>query len=168
MKKTGLILVAVFLISATSFAQKFKYGHLNGDAIFRKMDEVKAADEKLKSFVAGLEEQAKSMQEEYQKKVTDYKAKEATLSEAVKTAQVEQINNLNESIQKFQVSAQEEVGKKRKELYTPIIKKFSDALKRVAKKNGYKFIIDNSKGVLLYYDEADDVTKLVEKELGIK
>jgi len=168
MKKIGLILSAVIILSATSYAQKFKYGHMNGEAIFQKMDKVKVADAQLKTFVAALEEQAKSMQEEYTKKVTDYKAKEATLSESVKTAQVGQINNLNESIQQFQISAQEDVNKKRNELYAPIVTEFNAALKSVAKKNGYKFIIDNSKGVLLYFDETDDVSKLVEAELGIK
>jgi len=51
-------------------------------------------------------------------------------------------------------------------MYDPIRKKFNGALEVVAKKYGYKFIID--KNALLYFNDVDDVTALVEKELGIK
>jgi len=166
MKK--LVLSTLILIIAFSGvnAQKFKYGHINGQAVYKKMPETQKADTLYAHFVKQLEDHIKSMQDEYNKKVNDYKANEATLSDVLKQAQVDEINSLGERIQKFQVSAQTEANKKQKEIYEPIRKKFDDALKAVAKKYAYKFIIDNN--ALLYFDDADDVTKLVEKQLGIK
>jgi len=167
MKKTTLLLSAIIIFSVINLnAQKFKYGHIDGNAIYKKMDEVKKADDIYSAHVKQLENQIKSMQEDYNAKAKDYKAKEKTLSELMKETKIDELKSLGERIQKFQVSAQEDALKKQKELYDPIRKKFNTALKVVAKKNGYKFIIDKS--TLLYFDEADDVTAKVEAALGIK
>ncbi len=166
MKKLLLLtLISVFALSGVT-AQKFKYGHIDGQAVYKKMPETQKADTLYANFVKQLEDHIKKLQDEYNAKVKDYKDNEATLSDVLKQVQVDEINSLGERIQKFQVSAQKEAGKKQKELYEPVRKKFDTALKAVAKKYGYKFIID--KNTLLYYDDADDVTKLVEAQLGIK
>ena len=41
-----------------------------------------------------------------------------------------------------------------------------NAIDKVAKANGYAYIFDTK--ILLYYDNGDDITPLVKKELGIK
>ena len=165
MKKILLTLAIVSVFSGIN-AQKFKYGHIDGQAVYKKMPEVQKADTIYAKFVKQLEDQIKSMQDEYNAKVKEYQDNEATLSDIVKQTKIDEINSLGERIKKFQVSAQTEAGKKQKEIYEPIRKKFDNALKTVAKKYGYKFIID--KNALLYFDDTDDVTKLVENQLGIK
>lgn len=167
MKNFTLLLSVIIMFSMSSLqAQKFKYGHIDGNAIYKKMPEVKKADTVYSAYVKQLENHIKGMQEEYQKKAKNYQANEKTLSDLMKQTQIDEIKGLGERIQKFQVSAQEDAIKKQKEIYDPIRKKFNNALKSVAKKNGYKFILDRS--TLLYFDEADDVSDKVEKELGIK
>jgi outer membrane protein len=167
MKKLTLLTVFAMILSLGNLnAQKVKFGHINGNEVYRKMSEVKKADTIYSAYVAQLENQIKSMQEEYNKKVADYQANETTLSALMKETKLEEIKSLGERIQKFQVSAQEDAIKKQNEIYEPIRKKFNEALKNIAVKNGYRFIMDRS--VLLYYDDADDVTAIVEKELGIK
>ena len=165
MKKLILSLFIVAFAFSAITAQKFKYGHINGNAVYRKMPEVQKADTVYSQFVKQLEDQIKSMQDEYNKKLEEFKKNETSLSDIIKQTKIDELKSLGERIQKFQVSAQTEANKKQKEIYDPVRKKFNDALKSVAKKYGYRFIID--KNALLYYDDSDDVTKLVEKELGI-
>jgi len=166
MKKLAFILIAsLFAFTGTTQAQKFKYGHIDGNTVYRKMPEVKKADTLYSQYVKALEDQIKSMQDEYNKKAKDYQDNETTLSDILKETKLDEIKSLGERIQKFQISAQEDAMKKQKEIYDPIRDKFNSALKSVAKKNGYTFIID--KNALLYFEDADDVTELVEKELGI-
>jgi outer membrane protein len=167
MKKLILFSVLISGIFFSASAQKFKYGHLNGSVVFNEIPDVKKADTLLKNFTTQFEEQIKKMSTEYEQKVKNYQDNEAVTNDLIKKTQVEEINALSEKIQKFQVAAQDAVNKKREELYQPIITRFQDVLKKVSKDNGLRFIIDSSKGFLLYSDEADDVTKLVEKELGI-
>lgn len=165
MKKFTLLALVVLFSVLTINAQKFKYGHIDGNAVYKKMPEVQKADTIYTAYVKALEDQIKSMQDEYNSKAKVYQDNEATLSEILKEAKIDELKSLGERIQKFQISAQEDAIKKQNEIYEPIRKKFNEALKSVAKKYAYTFIID--KGALLYFDEGDDATGLVEKELGI-
>ena len=165
MKKLTLLVFAVLFSVITTNAQKFKYGHIDGNGVYKKMPEVQKADTVYTAYVKALEDQIKSMQDEYNSKAKVYQDNEATLSEILKETKIDELKSLGERIQKFQISAQEDAIKKQNEIYEPIRKKFNDALKSVAKKHGYTFIID--KNTLLYFDEGDDATSLVEKELGI-
>ena len=165
MKKLTLLVFAGLFSVLTISAQKFKYGHIDGNAVYKKMPEVQKADTVYTAYVKALEDQIKSMQDDYNLKAKDYQDNETTLSDILKETKIDELKSLGERIQKFQISAQEDAIKKQNEIYEPVRKKFNDALKEVATKNGYKFIID--KNALLYFDEADDVTNLVEKELGI-
>jgi outer membrane protein len=164
MKRISLLVVLLMSVSFLS-AQKFKYGHIDGNAVYKKMPEVQKADTVYTKYVKELEDHIKKLQNEYNTKAKDYQDNEPTLSDIIKETKLDELKSLGERIQKFQISAQEEAIKKQKEIYDPIRKKFNDALKSVAKKYGYTMIID--KNALLYYDDNDDVTKLVEKELGI-
>ena len=166
MKKFSLILFAVLFSAVSVYSQKVKYGHVNGDEVYAKMAEVKKANEDLKTFATTYETEIKRMQDEYKTKVEEYKKAEAGMADAIKKNKVDEINGINERLQKFQVSAQEDVIKKRNELFKPITEKFNTALKTVAKKGGYTLIIDTRN--LLYYEDSADVTKQLEKELGIK
>jgi len=167
MKKITLLFLITIVAALSVNAQKaFKYGHIDGNAVYRKMPEVQKADTVYSKYIKALEDQIKAMQEEYNKKAADYQENEATMSEVLKETKLDELKSLGERIQKFQVSAQEDAIKKQKEMYDPARIKFNNALKAVATKYGYKFIID--KNALLYFDDIDDVTKLVETELGIK
>ncbi len=166
MKKTSFTLLAILLFVFATNAQKV--GYIDGDKVFLKMAEVKKADSTLKLFIADYENYAKKLNDEYTLKVNEFKEKEATMSELVKKSEVESINALNEKIKKYQISAQEEINKKRTELYQPLVEKFNAALKKVAEKKGLRGVLDTNKSGVLYYNPADEVSKLVEAELGIK
>jgi len=169
-KMRKLFVFAILLLSATFVmnAQKSKIGYVNGSEIFNLIPAKQKADTVLMSYVSELETQIKGMQDEYVAKANDFKAKEAEMSEIIKQTKTDELNSLNKRIQDFQVSAQKEVQKKQVELYTPVREKFDSALKKVAAEQGYSYIIDNSQGILLYYNESDDASKFLKKELGIK
>jgi outer membrane protein len=108
------------------------------------------------------------MTNEYQAKVGEFRANEATMAEPIKEAKAKEINDLEQRIQDFQDSAQQSLQKKKEEVYTPIIKKAEDAIKGIAKEKGYSYIFDTSVGVVLYAQESDDIMPLVKTKLGLK
>jgi len=132
------------------------------------MPETKLADSTLQKFGTSLESQLKTMTGEYQGKVSDFRANEATMSDPVKEAKAREINDLEQRIQEFQESAQQSLQKKKEEIYTPIIKKAEDAIKGIAKEKSYSYIFDTSVGVVLYAQESDDIMPLVKTKLGLK
>jgi len=168
MKKIYFTLIASVLIVLSVSAQKTIYGHINGDKTFNKMPEVIKASEDLKKYISTYEEYAKKLQDEYAAKLEDFNKNKESMSELIRKSEVESINGLNDKIQKYATSAQEDINKKRTELFLPSIEKFNAAVKKVAVQKGLRGIIDSGKGVFLYFDPADDVTKYVEEELGIK
>ncbi|MFN9882854.1 MAG: OmpH family outer membrane protein, partial [Bacteroidota bacterium] len=64
--------------------------------------------------------------------------------------------------------AQEKLQTKKQEIYSPILKKAEDAVKAVAKENGYAYVFDTSIGAVIYAQDADDIMPLVKKKLNLK
>jgi len=60
-----------------------------------------------------------------------------------------------------------ELENKRKELLQPILDDVTVKVAEVAKENGFSYIMDEGTGVLLFKDEASDVTALVKAKLGL-
>jgi len=161
------ILLIMFNIVNTQ-AQKFKYGYLNSEKLLSEMTEVKNANKQLETFITQINDHIKEKNKEYKQKITDYKKNEKSFSELIKKDKQKELNKLQEDIKQFQINAQNEINKKKQELYKPAIDKLRKAINKVSKENSFKFVIDNSKGQLLYFEEEDNIEPLIKRELRIK
>ena len=168
MKNLKLLVVLAMFFSGTTIAQSLKFGHINSTQLLSMMPETKLADSTLQKFGSTLESQLKTMTIEYQSKVSEYRANEATMADPIKEAKAKEINDLEQRIQDFQDSAQQSLQKKKEEIYTPIIKMAEDAIKAIAKEKSYSYIFDTSVGVVLFAQESDDILPLVKGKLGLK
>lgn len=169
MIKSIKALAVILALTATgAMAQTLKFGHINSTQLLSLMPETKAADSTLQKFGASLESQLKTMTNEYQTKINDYQANSGTMAEPVKEARVREINEIEQRIQDFQETAQQSMQKKKEEVYTPIIKKAEEAIKKVAKDKSYSYIFDTSAGMVLFAQESDDIMPLVKSQLGLK
>jgi len=167
-KTIKLAALIILLAAGVTQAQTLKFGHINSTTLLGLMPETKVADSTLQKFGASLESQLKTMTNEYQSKVGEFRANEATMAEPIKEAKAKEINDLEQRIQDFQDSAQQSLQKKKEEIYTPIIKKAEDAIKDIAKEKGYSYIFDTSVGVVLFAQESDDIMPQVKTKLGLK
>jgi outer membrane protein len=167
-KAIKIALLLVIAAAGTLSAQTLKFGHINSTQLLASMPETKLADSTLQKFGTSLEAQLKTMTNEYQSKISEYRANEATMADPIKDAKAKEIGDLEQRIQDFQESAQQSLSKKKEEVYTPIIKKAEDAIKGVAKDKGYSYIFDTSAGVVLFAQDSDDIMPLVKAKLGLK
>jgi len=170
MKNIGLAIVFALLLSTTGFSQtKMKFGHLNSNDLFALMPEKETAQKTLQDYSKQLEDQLVAMQDELEKKYTDYQANAATYSDMIKKTKEEELTSMQQRIQTFQQSAQTDLQKKEAELLQPIIEKAKKAIEEVSKENGYTYVFDTGTGTLLYWPkDSDDVLPLVKTKLGIK
>jgi len=168
MKKLITAAAAILVCSFASVKAQIKLGHINSTTLLQAMPETKAADSALTKFGKSLEDQLKVMSSEYDKKVDDYKKNEASMADPIKDTKVKEITDLEDRIRNFQQSAQENIQKKKEELYQPIIKKADEAIKAIAKDKGYTYVFDSSVGVLLYANDSDDIMGVVKTKLGLK
>lgn len=166
MKKLFVIL-CISLLTVGAFAQKSKFGHVNSNAVFSLMPEKQVASKAVEDYAMTLETQLQSLNKELELKYNDYMEKQTTMSPSIKQMKEEEIVNLQQRIQAFQVRAQEDMQAKELELLEPIYTKIQDAIKAVGEDNSFLFIFDES--TLLYHSsESVDVTAMVKTKLGIK
>jgi outer membrane protein len=169
MKPKHLFLAIFFvLLVQNSFSQKFKYGYINADKVLSKMPEIEKANKNLEAYMKQINEHISAKNEEYKTKLEAFKKNEKTYNELILADKQNELNKLANDIKQFQQNAQADVNKRKQELYQQAIIKLKNTIKQVAKENGYRFIIDNSNGQLLYAEEADNVEQLVLTKLGIK
>ena len=163
MKKMILLLAVTLPIVAS--AQKF--GYINHLELFQLMPELKSADAQLDSLNRQYENMLVSMQEEYQKKYADYQAKAATMTEAIRQIQEEELASMQQRMQTTYQTAQQDIEKQQQLLYAPIQERMIKAIQVVGEKQGFTYIFQ-SNALLYTAPEAMNVIEDVKKELGIK
>jgi outer membrane protein len=176
MKNFLRIAVAVLLLAAVpQFANAQTKGspsavaHINLDSLLQIMPEVQKANDSAEMYMAMLEKQLYTMSLELDRKLNEYDSLNKMWSPLIKSLKEKEIRDLQENIQAFQQTAQNDFTNYRAGLYQPIFKKIENAVKDVAVARGYKYVLDSSKSaaVVLYANPGDDIFNDVRIKLNI-
>ena len=160
--------VALFVMSGMAQAQ-VKIAHVNTAEILDAMPDKAKAEKDLEKYYGELQSQLQTMAQEYQTKMQDYEANQATMSNLVKQSKEKEIIDIQNRIQQFQANAETEFENKRAELLKPILDKIQTAINAVGKEKGYTYMLDLATGAAVYVsDDAVDATKDVKAKLGLK
>ena len=111
MKK--IIITMLLILPMAVSAQKF--GHINTQEVFAQMPEVAQVRLKMDTIQSQYENQLASMNEEIQKKMQDYQAQEATMADAIKQIRQQELQEMNQRIQLFYQTAEQDIQKKQQE-----------------------------------------------------
>ena len=160
------ILIAIML-ALPMLASAQKFGHINTQELFAQMPEVAQVKLKMDTIQSQYENQLASMNEEFQRKVQDYQAQEATMADAIKQIRQQELQEMQQRIQLFYQTAEQDIQKKQQELLAPVHEKLAKAIKAVGERENYTYIFDSAAMVHIGAD-AIDATPSVKKELGIK
>lgn len=169
-----LLTLILSAIAFAGFAQQpttQKIGYADWDRIFNEMPEFKQIDSELKAHRTQLESQMDAKQKDFQAKYDAFTKLAPTTPDAVRADKQRELENLQESIQKFQQDAQTSFENKRNSLMEPVFTKVGKAIEETAKENGFTFIINpqllGGGDILLYSDSKYDISDLVLKKLGV-
>jgi outer membrane protein len=167
MKKIIFSLTVMLIFSASIFGQKI--GHLSSQDILQSMPDVKAAESYLESYQTQLQKKGQAMVENFQKKYQEVARKEqqGEMSPRQLEEETKKLKDEEEKIQKYEQEMQLQIVQKREELLSPILDRVNEAIEAVSKEKGYSYIIDLSAGMILYADDAFDVTKEVKAKLDL-
>ena len=133
------------------------------------MPEITAMQETMKQMNDKYAGEMKTMEDEFQKKYTDYIAQQDSMTENIKLRRTQELENIRQRVENFTQVAQQDMNKKQQELLAPIQDKLRNAIKAVGDEKGYAYIIDNNPGIVLYTGNAAiDATPLVKAKLGLK
>ncbi|MCX7696911.1 MAG: OmpH family outer membrane protein [Bacteroidales bacterium] len=148
--------------------QKIKIGHINSNDLMEVMPGRDSAEKVLNDYAKNLQDQLNMMLNEFQTKYQDYLENSEKYLEPVKKSKEKELVDLQTRIEEFRNQSQELLSKKEQELLQPLINKAKKAIEAVAKEKGYTYIFDTGVGVLLYYQDSDDIMPFVKEKLGIK
>ncbi len=164
MKK--LIVLLFMILPLGAFAQEVKIAFVNTQEVFMAMPEVSSMEKQMADLNEKYKLELKQMQDEYQKKYSDFIAQQDSLTENIKLRRMQEIQDIQGRMDNFMQVAQQDVQKKQQELIQPIQEKLQKAIKQVGDEKGYTYIIDPA--ALLYTgSNAIDATSFVRTKLGL-
>ena len=133
------------------------------------MPERATAETAFNKFQGELEEIFGDMQKDLQTKMADFQQLGDSISEIKKNAKVAEIQDMQQRIQNYQQTANQQLQAKQTELLKPVFDKAENAVAEVAKEKGLIYVFDMGPKVILYKsNESMDLLPLVKTKLGIK
>lgn len=171
MKRQLLILIIVGLIFeiSTAFSQtELKIGHANLVEILEALPETDSAEQLIEKDTEELELMLEEIQVEYNKLLEEYQQNLTSYTEVIRAAKESDIVGMQKRIQAFQQNASQQLQDRGVELMQPIYDKIQQAINRVGKIEGYTYILDTSKGGVVFTGETSiDLGDRLKQELGI-
>lgn len=167
MKK--IIIALLMVLPFTAMAADLKIGVFNSQEVITIMPEYNAAMSELENMNLKFQTEGKKLQEELEKKYQEYTSTAETLEPAIRQYKETELARLQQSIQEFATSAENNIKKKQQDLMMPIINKINQAIKKVGDENGFTYIIDNAANIIPYVaPSAENVLPLIKKALNIQ
>lgn len=164
MKKLSVLFAAVMMLITAGAVNAQKVASMDYEAVLAAMPETKKMTTDLDTFSKTKGDELQKQAEAFQKEVQQYQADAAKLTEAQRTAKEGELQKKQQNLQQLQQTAQNDLAQRRDTAVKPIIDKLNNAVAKVAKANGFDFIIDST---ALIYKGGPDATPLVKKELGL-
>ena len=174
MKKILLIIVAAVFLGLTGQklnAQELKFGHIDTETLILALPDYDTAVARLERFSRELSNAHELMQVEFNNKYFAYERDAANLTDIVRQARENELQDINRRIQEFQQTAQQQLQERQAEYFQPIMANVNKAINDVGRENGFIYIFAVGQGSTVnYFDEAKsvDVMPLVKAKLGVR
>ena len=166
-KLRNLFLTAIAVVGFNVAAQAQEVAHINVSELIPAMPESKTAKTELEKLQEKYKKEMETMQNDFQTKLKKYQAEAPTAGDAVNETRGKEMQDMEQRIQLFVQNAQQEMGKKELALSEPILTKAQQAIHKVARAKGYKYVMDSTIGGGVIMADGPDLMADVKKELKI-
>ena len=169
MKRIFLVMilaVGLLVTGNNTAAAQNKFGFIDLNEVLSSMPEAKKADTLLREYNEALNANANDKQKEVNNKLNKFIADSLKMTPVAKEAKRRELQENIQELNGMDTKIQGQVESRRNELAAPIQKKAMDAVKAVAKDNGYTHVFP--KEYVYVFPDADDLADKVKRKLGIK
>ena len=147
MSKTKLISLSVLflMLSATLSAQNSQQvtvAYVNTTDLLNDFPAKEAATQKLIALSENYKKELELMQNEYNKKYSDYITYQGSLAENIKLRRMQELTELENKMQQFMQLAQKDIEQQEKSMLEPLRKQISDAIRQVGIEQNFTVIYD--------------------------
>lgn len=167
MRNLRNLFLAAIMIVGLNTAQAQEVAHINVSELIPAMPESKAAQDELTKMQEKLRADLQKMQNEYLQKAEAYQKEAPTAGDALNETRMKELDDMQQRLYLFQQNAQKELEKKELDLTEPIFTKAQQAIHKVARAKGYKFVLDSTIGRGVILADGPDLMADVKKELKI-
>jgi len=156
----------LFLFALTTMTAQSKIAHIDSQTLISQMPEVKEAQAQLEKLQKTYATEIDASMKEYQTKLQTYSADAQNQTEVTNQARQKELAGMEQNIQQYQQTAAQDVQKKQADLLKPLIDKAKEAIQKIAKEQGFDYVIDATQGGSLILANGKDLMEEVKKELG--
>lgn len=163
--KISCLLVMFAMVTMSAQAQKF--GYIDSDALLVEMPKVKQARANLEVLQKQLQTKGQNMVTEFQTKYQQLETQrqQGTITQKDLEAEMKKLEKKQGEIAAFEQDMIKQLQEREQKELQPILNEVNDAIKAVAKENGFQFIFE--KKTLLYFEDSMDVGALVKAKLKV-
>jgi outer membrane protein len=162
-----LCIAAALIVGMTSFTYaQSKVAHINTQELVEAMPEMMTAKAELEKLAKTYENEIRGMATELETKAKQYDAEQTTKTQEENTKRMQEVATMEQSIRQYQAQAQQDLAGKEKELLEPILVKAKDAVIKVAKAQGFEYVLDSTAGQGVILADGKNLLADVKKELG--
>lgn len=162
----------ILLISTTAFAQitpQVSVAFVNTAELLEVFPEKGQATQQLLTLSENYKKELELMQNEYNKKYSDYITYQSSLTENIKLRRMQELTELENRMQQFMELAQEDMENQEKALLEPLKQKISEAIRAVGIERNYTVIYDLANpGIAFVSPTAADANPYVIQKLGVR
>lgn len=163
-----LIVFATMMCLSTLDAQN-NVAFVNTLDIINSMPDKTSATERLNTLSENYKQELQIMQNEYNKKYSDFITYQESLAESIKLRRMQELTDLENQIQKFTNLAQKDIEEHEQQLLEPIKLKVKNAIEAVGIEQNYTVIYDlDNPGIMFVTPNAVDANELVKSKLNIR
>lgn len=139
------------VISLQSFSQQsLRIAHVDVNEIMSALPEKDSADVKLEKERKEMSSTYEEMTVLYNNLYNDYQKGLSGYSDLVRKTKEDELVDKQKRISEFEQDAQATLQKRNVELYQPIYVKIMNAIDKVATEGGYSYVLDLSKGSVVF------------------
>ena len=163
-----LIVIATVMCASTLNAQN-NVAYVNTLDIINSMPDKTSATERLNTLSENYKQELQVMQNEYNKKYSDFITYQENLAESIKLRRMQELTDLENQIQEFTKIAQKDIEEHEQQLLEPIKLKVKEAIKTVGIEQNYTVIYDlDNPSIMFVTPNAIDANQLVKSKLNIR
>ncbi|MBT0607686.1 OmpH family outer membrane protein [Aequorivita echinoideorum] len=169
MKKMKSLFVAIVLfVGATSFVNaQSKVAHIDTATLVESMPDYKAAQGQLEKVQKTYDTEIKAMAKELDTKIQQYDREAETKTQEENQKRVEEVQTMQNNIGQYRQQALQDLDKKREDIFKPILDKARTAIQKVARAQGFQYVLDSTTGSGVILADGKDLMADVKKELGM-
>jgi len=164
--KTLLIAATLFFGATSITSAQTKVAHINTTELIQAMPEMKTAKADMERVGKTYQSDIEAMKKDLKTKMERFDAEAGTKTKEENEKRYIEVQTDQQSMQQYASNAQQQLQKKEMELLKPITEKAKAAILKVAKAQGFNYVLDSSPQSGVIMAEGKDLLSDVKKELG--